>query len=281
LRLDPVVIRLATTPGRYLTGEESALVHWLNGGEAKPTFVPPRPFEKGVGGRPTLVQNVETLAHLALIGRFGADWFRSVGTGPDPGSALVTVSGAVTRPGVQETPLGTPLVSLLDTAGASSAVQAVLVGGYFGTWLPASAVASAVLSPRSLGPAGPGMGCGAIVALPAPVCGAAESARVARWLADQTAGQCGPCVHGLDAIARAMAALVSGDWNGHAQAQLERWLEMIKGRGACKHPDGAARFVESSLLVFADEISRHRRQGPCPAANQAAFLPLPTAGAWR
>ena len=78
-------MRLAEAPAHYVTGEESALVHWLNGGDSKPTKVPPRPFERGVAGRPTLVDNVETLAHLALITRFGSTWWRSMGTGEDPG----------------------------------------------------------------------------------------------------------------------------------------------------------------------------------------------------
>ncbi|HTD50625.1 MAG TPA: proton-conducting membrane transporter, partial [Acidimicrobiia bacterium] len=84
--IDTVPIRVVGGPDRYVSGEETALVHWLNGGDAKPTFVPPRPFERGVGGRPTLVQNVETLADLGLISRFGAAWYRSAGTAEDPGT---------------------------------------------------------------------------------------------------------------------------------------------------------------------------------------------------
>jgi len=275
-----VPVRLVGTPSRYLTGEESALVHWLNGGDATPTFVPPRPFERGVAGRPTLVQSVETLAHLALIARFGAGWFRTIGHDTDPGSLLMTVSGDVTHPGVLEVAFGTPIATILGAAGARPDIQAVLVGGYFGTWLVASAAAVLNLDTASLARGGASLGCGALAALPAHSCGLAESARVARWLADQTAGQCGPCVHGLDAIAASMAMLVSGDRSGQAQHQLMRWLEMVKGRGACKHPDGAARFVESSLIVFADEIARHRQRGPCPDAGPAVLL-VPPAGPWR
>ena len=93
-RSDPVTFRLAHLPGRFVSGEETAVVNFVNGGPAKPTFVPPRPFQKGVYGRPTLIQNVETLAHLALVARYGADWYRSVGSPDEPGTALVTVSGS-------------------------------------------------------------------------------------------------------------------------------------------------------------------------------------------
>src|ERR1700758_1119977 len=99
---------------RYLAGQESALVNAINGGPGLPTFTPPRPFERGVHRRPTLVQNVETLAHMALIGRFGAEWFRELGTPRDPGSALVTLSGAVSSPGVYEISHGMSLVELLE-----------------------------------------------------------------------------------------------------------------------------------------------------------------------
>jgi ferredoxin len=121
---DQVPVKVTRVPGGYLASQETALVSWLSGGPQKPSFVPPRPAEAGVQGRPTLVQNAETLAHLALIARYGAAWFRSVGVPPEAGSALVTVSGAVPHPGVLETPLGTPLGTVLAQAGLAPAAGA-------------------------------------------------------------------------------------------------------------------------------------------------------------
>jgi NADH:ubiquinone oxidoreductase subunit F (NADH-binding) len=279
---DTVPLRLETAPNRYVGGEESALVRWLNGFDAKPTFVPPRPFEKGVGNRPTLVQNAETLAHLALIARYGAGWFRGLGTHDDPGSALVTVSGAVAQPGIFEIPLGLPLPDLVAAAGGTlDASQAVLIGGYFGTWVRSEHARRIDLDASSLRTVGASFGCGVLVAMPSNVCGLAESANVARWLASENAGQCGPCVNGLPAIAHAMGALVAGDRDGRAEAQLRRWLEMVKGRGACKHPDGVARFVASSLDAFAEEIRIHRRYRRCPHPPARPVLATPAPGAWR
>jgi NADH:ubiquinone oxidoreductase subunit F (NADH-binding) len=139
---DTVPMRVVGAPNRYVAGEETAIVNWLNGGDAKPTLVPPRPFERGVAGRPTLVQNVETLGDIALISRFGSDWFRAAGTPNDPGTTLVTLSGAVQKPGVCEMPFGVRIGDVLRVAGADCAdLSGVLVGGYFGAWLPAAVAA--------------------------------------------------------------------------------------------------------------------------------------------
>jgi len=280
-RAERVEIRVEGAPDRYVAGEESALVHWLNGGEAKPTFVPPRPFEKGVGGRPTLVDNVETLAHLGLIGRFGAPWFRELGTADDPGTTLLTVSGAVGQAGVYEVAGGSRLSAVLDGAGGvPDGLPAVLIGGYFGTWVPGPQLADLTIGADSLRRAGSSLGCGIIFALPPEACGLKESARVARWLAGENAQQCGPCMFGLPALASSMEAMVAGGWDaGTASERVSTLLSEIAGRGACKHPDGAVRFVQSSLRVFASEIARHAHSGPCDA--RVGYLPTPAPGAWR
>ena len=276
-----VLVRIVAAPTRYVSGEETAIVSWLNGGDAKPAFVPPRPFERGVDGRPTLVQNVETLCDLALIARFGAEWFRTAGTRDDPGTTLVTLSGAVERPGVYEIPLGARLDAVLKLGATDPAgVAGVLVGGYFGGWLAPDKVGGVRMGVASMRQAGGGLGAGIVFAMPAHgMCALADIARATRWLADQNAGQCGPCVNGLEAIAGAMNALVAGDRNRRAEAQIGRWCTMMEGRGACKHPDGVARFVSSSLRVFQEEISRHRHAGPCPPG--AVLLPTPQTGGWR
>jgi NADH:ubiquinone oxidoreductase subunit F (NADH-binding) len=269
-------VRLAAIPSRYVAGEETALVHWLNGGPATPTLAPPRPFQRGVDGLPTLVDNVETLAHLAQIIRFGPDWFRQLGTPEEPGSALVTVSGAVARPGVYELPIGTAIADALRIAGGAPAgVAAVLVGGYFGSWLDARQAGDARLSNQSLRRFGAGLGCGAVAVLPEGACGLNETARVLAWLAGESAGQCGPCVHGLAAIAATVAQLSRGPADGQTLGRLRRWAGQIEGRGACRLPDGAVRLLRTSLEVFADDVQRHLRGVGCPGATRPALLPIP------
>ena len=197
-----MAVRVVLVPDRYLAGQESALVSHVNGGPGVPTLTPPMPFERGIQRRPTLINNVETLAHIALIARHGWEWFREIGTPVEPGSALLTLSGAIEYPGVYEIEYGTPLGDLIEAAGgATSEIKALLLGGYSGTWLPGLLSYTLSLSAEQLAPYGAGLGPGIVLALSEDACGVAETARVTRWLAAQTAGQCGPCVHGLNAIA--------------------------------------------------------------------------------
>jgi NADH:ubiquinone oxidoreductase subunit F (NADH-binding) len=269
---DPVPASLAPGPEGYVTGEESAVVNYLNGGRALPTFVPPRPYQRGYKGRPTLLQNPETLAQIALVARFGERWYRELGTAADPGSALVTVSGAVAAPGVYELAFGTPMVSLLDAAGGETEpLRALLVGGYFGIWVDASQAFDLRLSREDLRSVGASLGSGVLIALGESSCGLHESARVIDYMARQSAGQCGPCVYGLRAIADSVAAVADGMAHPRERARVERWAEEITGRGACHHPNGATRFVLSALRVFAAEIEDHQH-GRCDAAP--AGLPV-------
>jgi NADH:ubiquinone oxidoreductase subunit F (NADH-binding) len=269
--LDRVRFQIAATPDGFVVGEETALLSWISGGEAKPTFVPPRPFERGMHGRPTLVQNVETLAHLALVARYGPAWFRELGTDAEPGSALVTLSGAVAQPGVYEVALGMRVRELIDWAGsATEPVGAYLVGGYFGSWVAAADAERAALLGSSLAPLGASLGARTIFALPAHTCGIVETARLARYLAGQSAAQCGPCLRGLAAIADGFERLARAE---RADVpRIVRWLEQVRGRGACRHPDGAVRLVASALEVFATEVELHAT-GCCSGDGR---LQLPT-----
>jgi NADH:ubiquinone oxidoreductase subunit F (NADH-binding) len=262
--VDRLPVAISEAPPRFLAGQESAMVNWLGGGPAIPTFAPPRVSERGLGGAPTLVQNVETLAHLALIARFGPRWFRGAGTRAEPGTMLTTRYGAGGRCRVAEVELGTRLT-------AEPGAQAWLVGGYHGSWLPTSEL---VLDNQSLRRLGATVGAGVLAALPADRCGIAEAARVAGYLATESAGQCGPCLNGLPRIAAALTELAGSHPRRGTRADVERWAGLVTGRGACGHPDGAARFVGSALTLFETELACHER-GSCRATNRRPFLPLP------
>ena len=260
---------------RYLAGQESALVNALNGNPGVPTFTPPRPFERGVGRRPTLVQNVETLAHLALIARHGADWFRQLGTPRHQRSALVTLSGALAAPGVSEIEHGTSLIEPLQSTGVEDELSAVLVDGHFGTWLTASEAPGVRLAGEYLAGYSATLGAGVIVALGASPCPVAETSRIADSFAAESAGRRGPCVYGLDAIAHTIHQLPTGTATRHAHAQLEPGMRELPRRGACQQPDGAVRFIASSLRVFEPEFRDHARRGRCGRCSGSAVLPAP------
>jgi NADH:ubiquinone oxidoreductase subunit F (NADH-binding) len=272
-RLDRIRIRVVTGADRFVGGEASAVVHWVERGVPTPTARPPRLSERGLGGKPTLVQNVETLAHLALIARYGAAWFRTLGTAREPGTMLVTILGAVNEPCVHEIAIGTPVQDVLRLAGGASApLQALLLGGYFGRWADYSAAAPLPFSAAGLAPLDAGVGAGLIAALPADACGLAETARVVRYLADESAGQCGPCLFGLGAIAGEVQRLAEGRTS--SLVALRRWLGQVDGRGACSHPDGTVGLIRSALSVFGAELDQHA-QGWCCATRPGAVLPVP------
>ena len=283
---DPVRVEVVAGPDRYVAGEASAIVQHLSGGPALPSTSPYRTAERGVRGRPTLLANAETFAHAGLVARHGAAWFREVGLPDEPGTLLVTVRGGVARPGVVEVPLGTPVPRALEACGGTRGpVSAVLVGGYGGSWLSWEAARTAALSRASLAARGADLGTGLLLALPADRCPLAESERLVGWLAAESAGQCGPCVNGLPAMAADLTALVGGD--GSALSRLDRRASLVNGRGACHHPDGAVRLVRSTLDVFRPHVEQHLRAGRCPDLDCSPVAPLPPhaavagAASWR
>jgi NADH:ubiquinone oxidoreductase subunit F (NADH-binding) len=269
-------LRVVAAPSSYVSGQETAAIAHINRRPALPTTVPPRPFERGVDKRPTLVSNVETLAHMALIARHGPQWFRAVGSPTQPGTVLVTLGGAVARPGVYEIAFASRLADLLRAAGGvSERPEALLVGGYGGGWVDAKHMRDLTLSEGDPLLAAGSIGAGVLWVLGEGSCGVWETARVLDYLATQSARQCGPCLHGLRAIADSFDLVARGEASDGERARLTRWGADVTGRGACRHPDGAARFLASALEVFDREIGGHRARR-C-TATRAPSMPLPSA----
>jgi NADH:ubiquinone oxidoreductase subunit F (NADH-binding) len=238
------VVTLAAAPSRYVAGVEAAVIHFLNEGVATPINIPPYPFERGVQGAPTLVQNVETLAHVATLAR----------TGDAPSGVLITLVGGVTRPGVLEVDSHTTLTEAINRSGGlTEAARAVLVGGYFGSWMQPEQAWGLRLDPSATR-----LGCGVIGVLASSRCAVCEVAAIMRYLAAESSAQCGPCFFGLRALADACTRIVDQESNPDVLHRLQRWSAEVWGRGACKHPDGAVMFLSSALQLFADEFATHR-----------------------
>lgn len=278
--IDRVPVTVVAAPPRFIAGQETAAVHRIEGGLALPRYAPARVTERGVAGLPTLVQNVETLAHLALIARYGAAGFRAVGTDQEPGTVLTTVHRPDAPPRVVEAVPGMPLRELLGldsvtaAAGYAAPVRAVLIGGYHGTWLPVQRAAEIPLAGAALRAEGASLGAGVLAALPGDRCGLRETARVMAYLASESAGQCGPCLNGLPRIAHALAVLCGPGAHPREYGDVLRWAALVERRGACHHPDGSVRLVRSALEVFEEELRRHERGG-CVGSVARPFLPLP------
>ena len=247
-RTDAGHVHVERVFGGFVAGEARALMRGLRGDEAIPPGRRVHLTEQGV-----LLSNVETFAQVAVALRLGAHRYRDTGTHAEPGTTLLTIGGAVARPGVVEIPLGTPLGIVLTAAGAADP-QAVIIGGYHGTW-------HATTPDLRLSHNDGDLGAGVLIVLDNSTCALGELTRVATWLAAQSARQCGPCHFGLPALARDVAALAAGTREGLASAV--RHAQLVEGRGACHHPDGASRFVMSGLRTLRQEVESHLAYGGC------------------
>ncbi|HTX01693.1 MAG TPA: NADH-ubiquinone oxidoreductase-F iron-sulfur binding region domain-containing protein [Acidimicrobiales bacterium] len=268
-------IFVVASPGSYVAGESTAVVRAL---EARPAL----PYRHtvpvavcGTGGQPTVVGNVETYAHLALLARFGPAWFGKAGSPQCPGSSLVTLAGDVAAPGlVAELLAPMPGAQLLaELGGLATVPQAVLVGGYSGRWVNGAEFWAMPLDRGMLGSAGIGLGCGIVAPLGAAACGLAMTWRLLGYLAGQSAGQCSPCRFGLPALAAELDGVLAGRHGRRALVRLHRRTLSIAGQGACGHPDGAIALLESALSVFADDLEGHLRGRGCGGTANGGWFP--------
>ena len=258
----PERVAVHRQPARFVGGEVRAVLNALDGRPAVPPGRRTLPSERGLHGAPTFASNVETFAQIALLVSLGARRYAEVGDREEPGTTLLTLVGDVAMTGVVEVPTGLPLDALLGGGGGP-----VLIGGYHGNW--ATDLTGLRLTRPALREAGLPLNAGVLARLPAAGCALAEVAAVASWLARQSAGQCGPCLLGTDAVARDVQAILAG----RPPADIATRLGRMARRGACAHPDGTAAFVGSALSTMTAEITAHLEHGGC-RRPYAGTLPL-------
>jgi NADH:ubiquinone oxidoreductase subunit F (NADH-binding) len=262
-------VNVVTVDATYVAGEETAAVRRINGGPAKPTDKPPRPFEEGVLGLPTMVSNVETLANIPFIHEHGAQEFRAVGTPMSPGTFLATITGAGRPPALYELPHGTPFSELLTRHGlAPESVRGALMGGYFAGLLNTD-ILDATLDHETIRRLGSGLGCGAISIL-TDDCPVAVAASVMAYFDRENAGQCGSCFNGTAAMSAVTSALRDGVATKEDLARLERWSVVLRGRGACGTLDGATNVAASVLRQFPQLVTQHLAND-CDTCRTAPF----------
>ena len=266
------MIDVVGLPHRYIASEATALVRFLNSGDARPAGKLLPIWERGVGGRPTLVDNAETLAQLALIARFGPDWFAAVGTAAEPGTTLVSIGGAVPRPGVVEVPHGAPLRDVLACAGAAPTGWALAGRSRRALGRPVRRWPGSVTAQRNSPRRAVTRGVGSIIVLPPGGCLLTETARILHYQAQR---RC-PAMRTVHVRAAGHRRGHDGPGRGDRGAldRLRRRLPVINGRGACSHPDGAVALAASALSALTTQQPGHLRQHLTAGGCHGTLAPL-------
>ncbi len=255
-------------PNVYVAGEETAMLEAIQGRPPMPRPKPPfYPIQHGLFGRPTLVNNAETLANLPPLISRGVEWFRSFGTAQSPGTMLFTLTGDVERPGVVELPLGTPLRKLIWDFGGGirggRTLKAVFPGGPSQAVLTAEQV-DTPLDFESLRAAGSSLGTGGVAVYSDAGCMVRTVLKFCEFFSDESCGQCPPCKLGTENLEQILRRIEEGQGEPRDLEQINRVCGMIRGRGFCDLVTSAVRSVESALRLFRSEFESHIRERGCP-----------------
>ncbi|MGH7230445.1 MAG: NADH-quinone oxidoreductase subunit NuoF [Nitrospiraceae bacterium] len=261
-------IELFSGQGSYVAGEETAMLESMQGRPAMPRQKPPfYPTDFGLYGKPTLVNNVETLCNIPRILRNGAGWFTEVGTEKCPGTMLFSLSGAVNKPGIYEMPMGTPLRRLIEESGGGvpggRKVKAVFPGGPSFSMVTADQL-DLSMDFDSLKKAGTGLGSAGVIVIDDTACMVAKTLHFSNFFKSESCGQCPPCRMGTINLATLMAKIENGEGTQKDLDSLLQLCGFVKGTGYCTLVTGAAVLVQSSLRLFRQEFEEHIALKRCP-----------------
>lgn len=262
--------------GSYVAGEETAMLESMQGRPAMPRQKPPfYPTDFGLYGKPTLVNNVETLCNVPVLLRNGAAWFTRVGTEKSPGTMLFSLSGSVNRPGVYELPLGTSIRTLVYDCGGGvpggRGLKAVFPGGPSFSMLTADML-DTPMDFETLKKAGSGLGSAGVIVVDDQTCMVATALKYGNFFKVESCGQCPPCRMGTINLAALLQKIEDGEGTEKDLASLLQLCGFVKGRGYCTVVTGASVLVESSLRQFRHEFEEHIARKRCP------YRSVPVAG---
>ncbi|MDQ3732306.1 MAG: NADH-quinone oxidoreductase subunit NuoF, partial [Pseudomonadota bacterium] len=250
--------------GAYICGEETALLESLEGNKGLPRFKPPFPANHGLYGRPTTINNTETLASVPAIMRNGAKWFADLGLPGNGGVKCFSVSGHVEKPGNFEVPLGTPFAKLLEMAGGMRSkrkLKAVIPGGSSVPILPGEVMMNTNMDYDSLVKAGSLLGSGAVIAMDETTDMVQVLRRIARFYMSESCGQCTPCREGTGWLYRMLTRIVQGQGTPADVSKLTDVARKIEGRTICALGDAAAMPVRSFVKHFRHEFEYYIQHG--------------------
>ncbi len=252
--------------GAYICGEETALLESLEGKKGQPRYKPPFPAGYGLYGRPTTINNTESLASIPVILQHGADWFHELGTPNNGGSKIFCMSGHVNKPGNYEVPLGTPFADLLELAGGmrnGNKIKAVIPGGTSTPVVPGDKMMQLDMSYDGIGKGGSMLGAGSVIVMDETTCMVKALQRIAYFYYEESCGQCTPCREGTGWLYRVIKRIEEGQGR---QEDLDRLVDVasnINGNTICALGDAAAAPVMSFIKHFRDEFQYHIDHGCC------------------
>ena len=252
--------------GAYICGEETALLESIEGKKGQPRFKPPFPAGFGLYGKPTTINNTETLSSVPVILAKGGQWFLEMGKPNNGGTKLFCVSGHVNKPGNFEVPLGTPFADLLEMAGGmldGRKLKAVIPGGSSTPVLPAEIIMETDMDYDSIAKAGSMLGAGSVIVLDETTCMVGALARLSHFYFEESCGQCTPCREGTGWLARVMHRIEHGQGRQEDLDLLDDVATKISGRTICALGDAAAMPVKSFLKHYREEFQYHIDHGKC------------------
>ncbi len=252
--------------GAYVCGEETALIESIEGKKGQPRFKPPFPASYGLYGKPTTINNTETLASVPTILKNGGQWFLELGKPNNGGNKLFCVSGHVNNPANFEIPMGTPFKDLLEMAGGvldGKKLKAVIPGGSSTPVLPADVAMEMTMDYDSIAKSGSMLGAGSVIVIAEGTCMVKALTRLAYFYHEESCGQCTPCREGTGWLYRILNRIENGEGRPEDLEQLDRVASQIEGNTICALGDAAAMPVRSFLKHFREEFEYHIEHKKC------------------